>query len=77
MWGHVQRASGTAQADSCPRRAQQAGLVEGDVVVVGAYGSNSPANDSGAAYVFERSNGVWSEQQKLVALDIDGNGSWR
>ena len=27
------------------------------------------ARDSGSAYVYVRSNGVWSEQQKLTASD--------
>lgn len=48
--------------------------VNGDTVVVGA-GRNddacpaNPACQSGSAYVFVRSGGVWTEQQKLTALD--------
>ncbi|MBE2221127.1 MAG: FG-GAP repeat protein [Anaerolineae bacterium] len=44
--------------------------IDGDTVVVGAhryYSSDPDAN--GAAYVFERENGVWTEQQKLTASD--------
>ncbi len=44
--------------------------VSGDTAVVGAYQDDVGANiDQGSAYVFVRSGGVWSEQQKLVALD--------
>lgn len=56
--------------------------VDGDVLVAGAIGQQL---DGGAAYVFERSGGVWSEVQKLVppdgspvtrfgwSVDVDGN----
>ena len=40
--------------------------VSGDTAVIGAYGKIS---DQGAAYVFVRSSGVWSQQQKLTASD--------
>jgi hypothetical protein len=38
--------------------------------VIGAYGK---ASAQGAAYVFTRSNGVWSQQQKLLASDGAAN----
>ena len=40
--------------------------VSGDTAVIGAYGKNS---NQGAAYVFVRSGGVWSQQQELTASD--------
>ena len=40
--------------------------VSGDTAVIGAGGRNS---GQGAAYVFVRSNGVWTEQQELAASD--------
>ena len=45
--------------------------LDGDTAVIGAYGDddNGNGNDSGSAYVYVRSNGVWSEQQKLTASD--------
>ena len=44
--------------------------VSGDTAVVGAYLDDVGANpDQGSAYVFVRSAGVWSQQQKLVASD--------
>lgn len=44
--------------------------VSGNIVVIGAYGCNIGANfDQGAAYVFDRSGTVWSEQRILTASD--------
>ena len=50
--------------------------MDGDTAVIGApgddYGNPSDfpyGNESGAAYVFTRSAGVWTEQQKLTASD--------
>ena len=42
--------------------------IDGDTVVIGAIG-----DQSGSAYVFVRSNDVWSEQQKLTASDGGSN----
>ena len=41
----------------------------GDTAVIGATLMTIMADDSGSAYVYVRSNGVWSEQQKLTASD--------
>lgn len=44
--------------------------VDGDTVLVGARQANISLHaDQGAAYVYVRTGGVWSEQQKLVAGD--------
>ncbi|EYF01445.1 FG-GAP repeat protein [Chondromyces apiculatus] len=43
--------------------------VWGDTVVVGAFGESSAGSAAGAAYVFGRSGGSWSEHTKLVASD--------
>ncbi|KAA3664513.1 MAG: hypothetical protein DWQ04_05355 [Chloroflexi bacterium] len=47
--------------------------VDGDTAVIGAVfedgGAGDPASNSGAAYVFTRSGGVWSEQAILRASD--------
>jgi hypothetical protein len=43
---------------------------DGLTAIVGAYlEDTSPNSDNGAAYVFTRSAGVWTEQQKLLASD--------
>ena len=41
----------------------------GDGLAVGAYGDDDDGNSSGSAYLFTRSNGVWSQQAKLTAAD--------
>ena len=42
--------------------------ISGDTAVIGAHG-DSFDNFSGSAYIYIRSNGVWSEAQKLTASD--------
>ncbi|QQS46537.1 MAG: putative Ig domain-containing protein [Acidobacteriota bacterium] len=44
--------------------------LHGDTLAAGAYGHNIGANENqGAAYVFTRSGGVWTLQQKITAFD--------
>jgi hypothetical protein len=41
--------------------------VDGDMVAVGALSDSANGTNSGAAYVFTRTDGVWTEQAKLHA----------
>ncbi|MAV76072.1 MAG: hypothetical protein CL691_05580, partial [Cellvibrionales bacterium] len=43
--------------------------LNGDTALISAYGDDDNGISSGSAYVFVRSNGVWSEEQKLTAID--------
>ena len=43
--------------------------IDGDTAVIGAYFNDENGSNSGSAYVYERSNGVWTLQQKLTASD--------
>jgi len=43
--------------------------IDGDTIVVGAHGDTNAGTSSGAAYVFERSNGVWLHKQKLIGSE--------
>jgi hypothetical protein len=45
--------------------------VSGDTAVVGAYGDDIGFSAQGSAYVYVRSAGVWTLQQKLIAADAD------
>jgi hypothetical protein len=45
----------------------------GDTAVVGMPGDDEEAVNAGAAYVFTRSDGIWSQQQKLTASDAGSN----
>lgn len=45
-------------------------FIYGDTLVVGAYNKKVGVNNTqGAAYIFTRSNGTWTEQQKLTSSD--------
>lgn len=46
--------------------------LEGDTAVVGAYLHDGIAGDAGAAYVFVRNAGVWSQEAKLMPGDAGG-----
>jgi hypothetical protein len=43
--------------------------VSGDTAVAGACGDDDNGSGSGSAYVFVRSSGVWTQEQKLTASD--------
>lgn len=40
--------------------------LDGDVLLVGARGVDTPALNAGAVYAYKRVNGTWTQQQKLV-----------
>jgi hypothetical protein len=43
---------------------------DGNIALIGAYQEDtSPNTDNGAAYIFTRTAGVWTQQQKLLAFD--------
>ena len=46
--------------------------VDGDTALIGAIGNSDVGLNSGAAYIFVRKDGVWSEQAKLTASDGAG-----
>lgn len=50
--------------------------VTGDTAVVGAYGDDDAGYGTGAAYVFHRNGGVWTQQQKLTASDAAADASF-
>ena len=47
--------------------------ISGDTVVIGAQLADAPADASGAAYIFERTEDGWQEITKLVASDGEHN----
>ena len=48
--------------------------ISGDTAVVGALFGDGAAENMGAVYVFTRSNGIWSFEQKLTVSDTINNG---
>jgi uncharacterized repeat protein (TIGR01451 family) len=43
--------------------------VSGNIIIAGAPGDDDAGSNSGSAYVFEFKKGVWSEQDKITAID--------
>jgi len=48
--------------------------ISGDIALVGAPRDDDTGNDRGAVYVYARSNGVWSQVQKLKEVASQGLG---
>ncbi|MBL9118735.1 MAG: hypothetical protein JNL80_02330 [Phycisphaerae bacterium] len=46
--------------------------IDGDSILLGAFGTNATTEDSGAAYVFVRSESSWTQQAKLFGLGSPG-----
>ncbi len=46
--------------------------IDGDTILLGAYGDNATTEDSGAAYVYVRSGSTWTQQVKLFGLGSPG-----
>jgi hypothetical protein len=47
----------------------QSVAISGNYAIVGANGNDDKGSESGSAYIFELSNGTWTEKQKLLASD--------
>ncbi|NLF68877.1 MAG: hypothetical protein GX575_07460, partial [Candidatus Anammoximicrobium sp.] len=50
--------------------------ISGDTIVVGAPGEDASGADSGAAYVFVRDAGAWTQQTSLVAADAEAGDAF-
>ena len=66
-WTQQQKLSG-GQNDPTHRFGESV-AIDGDTAVIGAIGDDNNVIDQGSAYVFVRSNGLWSEQTNLIASD--------
>ena len=50
---------------------------DGDTALVGArFEDTTPSTNNGAAYIFTRSGGTWTQQQKLLASDYASNDNF-
>lgn len=68
----LQRAKLVASDDAAQDQLGTALALDGDTAVVGSpFSDTANGQDSGAAYLFVRSGGVWSQQAKLIAPDGD------
>jgi predicted amidohydrolase len=73
IWSQQQKleASDAGERDNF---AFQSVAINGDTVVIGAdFDDGAAGAEQGSAYVFVRSGGVWSQQQKLEASDASAN----
>ncbi len=52
----------------------EAVAINGDYLIVGAYGDDDEGENTGAAYVFTRSGSNWTEQGKITADDAEAGG---
>ena len=71
-WGNEQKLTASDAANSDWFGYSVA--VDGDTIVVGAYGEDGAGTQRGAAYVYQRaSNGTWGNEQKLTASNTTNN----
>ena len=71
VWSQQQKllASDAASSDNFGNSV----AISGETIVVGArFDAGAAGNNQGSAYVFVRSGGVWSQQQKLAGLGRGG-----
>ena len=43
--------------------------IDGNMILIGAWGDDKNGNDSGSAYIFTRSGTTWNQHTKLIAND--------
>jgi uncharacterized protein (TIGR03437 family) len=66
VWGLQQELPGTDVSSNGTENFGAAVSIDGDTAVVGAYGENIL---QGAAFIFTRSGGIWTQQAELTAPD--------
>lgn len=69
-WG--QMAKITASDAAADDRFGYSVAIDGNMVVVGAYGDDDRGSMSGSAYVFRQSGGAWTQEAKLIGADTAG-----
>jgi hypothetical protein len=67
--GWVQQAELTAADAAAGSEFGYSVAISGDTVVIGAYGDSAMGDAAGAAYVFVRAGGIWTQQAKLTPRD--------
>ena len=72
MIGYVQRQKLTAGDGAGNDYFGYSVSIDGDTAVIGAYGDDDDGSTSGSAYVFTRTNGIWTQVAKLTAGDAAG-----
>lgn len=67
--GWIQRAKLTAEDGQAGDRFGLSVSISGEYIIVGAYEDDDLGSGAGAAYIFKKIGGIWSQQTKLSALD--------
>ena len=75
MIGYVQRQKLTAGDGAGNDYFGYSVSIDGDTAVIGAYGDDDDGSTSGSAYVFTRTNGIWTQVAKLTAASPDGDST--
>lgn len=73
----VQEAKVTCSTPSAHHGFGSSVALSGDVLLVGTFGDDEQGTDAGAAYVYRRSNGVWSEEARLLGRSRRRSGRGR
>ena len=60
----------TASDGAADDRFGTAVSINGDTAVVGAYLNDDKGSETGSAYIYTRSGTTWTQQQKILALDV-------
>ena len=71
VWSQEQKLTGTG-VDSGDRFGKSVSIA-GDTMIIGAGADKEIAINAGAAYVFTRSGGVWTQKRKFIASDTAGS----
>ncbi|MCI5129004.1 MAG: hypothetical protein D3907_11005 [Candidatus Electrothrix sp. AUS3] len=71
VWSQEQKLTGTGVASG--DRFGESVSIAGDTIIIGAGADKEIAINTGAAYVFTHSNGVWNQKRKFIANDTAGS----
>ena len=70
-WIHGQKLSPSDASGGGQKKFGNAVSISGNVAIIAAYDEDQPgAPDAGTAYVFLRSGNTWTQQQKLLPMDV-------
>jgi hypothetical protein len=71
-WSQSQIITASDLADSDYFGSSVSMSADGNIAVIGAYYEDTSISNNGAAYIFTRSAGTWTQQAKLLASDPQG-----
>lgn len=77
-WTEQQKLQGSQVASSTESQMGESIALssDGNILLVGAHGEDSPSTNNGAAYVFTRTGSTWSEAQRLTGNSVSLFFGW-